>query len=314
MAGPVLHGEHQVSWASRNTDSTSSSRSSFSPATGRGSRHSEDAVSPARVLRRMDQSNFFSPVENRLVEESPMPIITPDMQQTGLGNQAETLTTKATAPDGRNLSAPAELGPARRKFTADMPQAQRSLGTDLIFNHATAAKLMSSGNQNPPDGFELDHEAPIRARRSSEEDEQLGASASLLHVVTEEDERSRGRAEDTDGASKPDATAREGWGESFKIEWLCTDRLPFYRTRHFRNPWNHEREIKVSRDGTELEPTVGQQLLDDWAGLAAEQSGDVDRGAAGAARRPSAVTAPVLGPSAPLVRVLNGGKGGGRRS
>ena len=56
----------------------------------------------------------------------------------------------------------------------------------------------------------------------------------------------------------------EGWGREFKIEWLRTERLPFHRTRHLRNPWNHDREVKVSRDGTELEPGVGQKLLDEW--------------------------------------------------
>ncbi|EKM51570.1 uncharacterized protein PHACADRAFT_101811 [Phanerochaete carnosa HHB-10118-sp] len=54
------------------------------------------------------------------------------------------------------------------------------------------------------------------------------------------------------------------WGESFQVEWIRTDSLPFYRTRHLRNPWNHDREVKVSRDGTELEPSVGQALLDEW--------------------------------------------------
>jgi hypothetical protein len=56
----------------------------------------------------------------------------------------------------------------------------------------------------------------------------------------------------------------EGWGQDFKLQWLCTERLPFLRTRHIRNPWNHDREVKVSRDGTELEPAVGQALLEEW--------------------------------------------------
>lgn len=54
------------------------------------------------------------------------------------------------------------------------------------------------------------------------------------------------------------------WGESFKVEWIKTERLPFYRSRHLRNLWNHDREVKVSRDGTELEPGVGQALLEEW--------------------------------------------------
>lgn len=51
------------------------------------------------------------------------------------------------------------------------------------------------------------------------------------------------------------------FGKSFKIEWVCTDRLPFYRTRGLRNPWNANREVKIARDGTELEPSVGRRLV-----------------------------------------------------
>jgi len=53
-------------------------------------------------------------------------------------------------------------------------------------------------------------------------------------------------------------------GLPFRIEWIRTNALTFLRTKHLRNPWNNGREIKVSRDGTELEPIVGQQLLDEW--------------------------------------------------
>ncbi|KAM0564020.1 hypothetical protein ACHAPJ_000228 [Fusarium lateritium] len=60
-------------------------------------------------------------------------------------------------------------------------------------------------------------------------------------------------------------TAEEGptktWGKPFKLEWLSTSRLPFYRTRGLRNPWNSNREVKIARDGTELEPSVGRRLI-----------------------------------------------------
>jgi hypothetical protein len=62
---------------------------------------------------------------------------------------------------------------------------------------------------------------------------------------------------------------QQAWGQPFKVEWLCTDRLSFYSTRHLRNSWNQDREIKVSRDGTEVEPGVGQRLLEQWRTLAA---------------------------------------------
>ncbi|KAL9603358.1 MAG: hypothetical protein Q9219_001220 [cf. Caloplaca sp. 3 TL-2023] len=53
----------------------------------------------------------------------------------------------------------------------------------------------------------------------------------------------------------------QAFGKPFKIEWLATNRLPFYRTRGLRNPWNANREVKIARDGTELETSVGRRLL-----------------------------------------------------
>ncbi|CAG8600623.1 32643_t:CDS:10 [Gigaspora margarita] len=42
---------------------------------------------------------------------------------------------------------------------------------------------------------------------------------------------------------------------------LKKQKLPFMRTRHLRNPWNANREVKISRDGTEVEPIVGERLI-----------------------------------------------------
>ncbi|KAF2810157.1 uncharacterized protein BDZ99DRAFT_462757, partial [Mytilinidion resinicola] len=56
------------------------------------------------------------------------------------------------------------------------------------------------------------------------------------------------------------ATAQT-WGKPFKVEWISTNRLPFYRTRGLRNPWNANREVKIARDGTELETSVGKRLV-----------------------------------------------------
>lgn len=43
---------------------------------------------------------------------------------------------------------------------------------------------------------------------------------------------------------------------------MSTNRLPFYRTRGLRNSWNGNRDVKVARDGTELETDVGTRLLE----------------------------------------------------
>lgn len=59
-----------------------------------------------------------------------------------------------------------------------------------------------------------------------------------------------------------DASAvAQSWGKPFKVEWISTNRLPFYRTRGLRNPWNANREVKIARDGTELETSVGERLI-----------------------------------------------------
>jgi YT521-B-like domain len=54
---------------------------------------------------------------------------------------------------------------------------------------------------------------------------------------------------------------KQSLGHPFKIEWLSTEKLPFHRARGLRNPWNHNREVKIARDGTEIEPTVGWKLV-----------------------------------------------------
>lgn len=67
-------------------------------------------------------------------------------------------------------------------------------------------------------------------------------------------------------SGSPDKGSEEGpdgqdLGRPFKIEWISTARLPFYRTRGLRNPWNANREVKIARDGTELEPSIGKRLV-----------------------------------------------------
>ena len=48
----------------------------------------------------------------------------------------------------------------------------------------------------------------------------------------------------------------------FQIEWISTRRLPFRCTRGLKNPWNGYRDVKVARDGTELETNVGIRMLE----------------------------------------------------
>ncbi|CAK5283822.1 unnamed protein product [Mycena citricolor] len=58
----------------------------------------------------------------------------------------------------------------------------------------------------------------------------------------------------------------------FTVEWLCWEPLPFKRTRGIINSWNRGREIKISRDGTELEPSAGGALIEVWKSWLTEPS------------------------------------------
>ncbi|KAI9215998.1 YT521-B-like domain-containing protein [Blastocladiella britannica] len=61
-----------------------------------------------------------------------------------------------------------------------------------------------------------------------------------------------------------DTARRHALGGVMGVEWILCQRLPFSVVRHIANPWNQNKEVKVSRDGTELEPTVGQQLISEF--------------------------------------------------
>jgi hypothetical protein len=75
---------------------------------------------------------------------------------------------------------------------------------------------------------------------SSEEDDEVRSEKSAEEEVEEE---------------------AQSFGKPFRIQWLSTERVPFHRTRGLRNPWNANREVKIARDGTEIEPTVGRKLV-----------------------------------------------------
>lgn len=66
---------------------------------------------------------------------------------------------------------------------------------------------------------------------------------------------------DEDSPAREGGSSGQNWGKQFQIEWVSTTRLPFYRTRGLRNPWNANREVKIARDGTELEPSIGRRLV-----------------------------------------------------
>ncbi|ORY84676.1 YT521-B-like domain-domain-containing protein [Leucosporidium creatinivorum] len=67
---------------------------------------------------------------------------------------------------------------------------------------------------------------------------------------------------------RPSPSRTESGGIPFRVEWLRTEPLPFARTRQILNSFNSGREVKISRDGTEVEPVAGEQLIQElWRDL-----------------------------------------------
>lgn len=287
MTGRILKGEHKVPWASHADPSPSSVSSSR-----------REPGSPS-LLVTTDQS-FFTPSENRLVEESPMPF-TP-----GSGG---TLSSKPSPMEPHRSSAPAALGPHPLEFSAEPPAKRLSLRESGKAS-SSAARLIPKDYVSITSDIVLDRDAPARALRNKGSTE-----VSALQAVEEENnntssDNSDAEEEQPKDDAMPSINARndehQAWGQPFKVEWLCTDRLPFYSTRHLRNPWNQDREIKISRDGTEVEPGVGQQLLEQWRTLAAAPMVTETNKSSAAADQRAAKPMPTLPPTA-----VNAGDGRG---
>ncbi len=50
-------------------------------------------------------------------------------------------------------------------------------------------------------------------------------------------------------------------GHPFNVQWLSTEKLPFHRARGLRNMLNQNREVKIARDGTPIDPSTGRKLV-----------------------------------------------------
>ncbi|XP_053330262.1 3'-5' RNA helicase YTHDC2 [Spea bombifrons] len=66
------------------------------------------------------------------------------------------------------------------------------------------------------------------------------------------------------GREKSQEWGSTSLGGVFRVEWIRKDSLPFQYAHHLLNPWNDNKKVQISRDGQELEPQVGEQLLLLW--------------------------------------------------
>ncbi|GIY23791.1 3'-5' RNA helicase YTHDC2 [Caerostris extrusa] len=59
---------------------------------------------------------------------------------------------------------------------------------------------------------------------------------------------------------RPPEFSAANLGTCYQVEWLKKANIPFQSTRHLQNAWNENRKVQISRDGQELEPSVGESL------------------------------------------------------
>ena len=53
-------------------------------------------------------------------------------------------------------------------------------------------------------------------------------------------------------------------GGIFRLQWISKDDLEFSRCQDVSNPWNDNKPVKISRDGQELPPAIGEKLCRLW--------------------------------------------------
>jgi hypothetical protein len=239
MAGPILQSEDRVPWASRPTSPAPRSPvSAFYDAKG-----NVPVLSPSQTVEGQDSPNVLPPEEHRGVDQSPEAIS--DSQE------------GASFAKVQVSSAPAEL---------HEPHSKQGYLTQSVGPGPPRASI-------PLKSFSLNAEAPYYAMRDTPD--QSIHQAAHATIPTQSGEHGEVSEHNPDAALQAvveeptkDSDAvkdvMETWGRPFRVDWIRTERLPFFRTRHLRNPWNHGREVKVSRDGTELEPSTGRQLLEEW--------------------------------------------------
>jgi len=112
-------------------------------------------------------------------------------------------------------------------------------------------------------------------------------------------------ADNTTTSAEQNAAGQD-WGKPFRIAWQSSNRLPFYRTRGLRNPWNANREVKIARDGIELEPSVGRRLVDMFHRPAGGGGGAVSTAAGPSHWQPHVQTQAQPQPPAVVVGTMQG--------
>lgn len=231
----------------------------------------ENAIPPTRTFR-LGSSDSTSAA---MAMSSPGEMTPGDELRSGSSDSPLSFRWNQTAPhpDYRRISVTGE--PQARAMTFDTKalariRAEEALKQEVIANAKAKA-----------DEFELDQDAVRNAQRDHLDQEgDSGRSVNRKDMISNDESQAPAARQaianqesatspgyegqsmksdgnvNTDGGTEPNDKGLH----AFKVEWLRVGELPFSSIKHLRNPWNQDKEVKVSRDGTELEPCELMQL------------------------------------------------------
>lgn len=148
-----------------------------------------------------------------------------------------TMKAAGFRPDPSDYAAP-ELGSSPASDGSQMSTSAQS-APPVLLSQPGGVNVPDGGHGSGCGGPGFDVAAKLNRRRS------VSSSAMQSHVHPQ-----------THGHALPLPTAPK----CFSIDWMKVETVPFFASRGVRNPWRDNKQIKVSRDGTELEPSVGRVL------------------------------------------------------
>jgi hypothetical protein len=235
MAGPVLRDGTGVPWESAAGSPAPPSLVSSLSEMSAGSSPSPDLDDSTGVER---QDPVSPPDGRQIIKPSPQSV-----------------------PANRHSFASVEPHKPYHRLTNSLPNPSTRPPRAVGPVHASSCNISSDALSRSPKN------SPATGTREPAEHDAVLRPILVEHQVLEahiDDQFKPVPEVQSEGRDTRDDGAGSARGRLFRIEWIRTAPLPFFCTRHLRNPWNHGREVKVSRDGTELEPNVGQRLLDEW--------------------------------------------------
>lgn len=270
MTGPIRRGERSVSWTARN-ESIPSSTFGNRPAQLSEAPSIDDTMGKRPVS--LPTVPLLSPSEHRMA--SSPGVLTPD-EEVGK-SEMQSSRHHVRTPAQKRIFLHTDPVPAHSQLSFSLMEREhdtldpRSLyRAGFPSKSVPASSIVGSGNivvSKAPQTATPDTDGVMRKDtlfiKQHGPDDTTGVGPSdRPKIPSRVGSQHAGEKE-----SSVLSIQKDIWGSPFTIEWIRTDRLSFQRTRHLRNPWNHDREVKVSRDGTELEPGVGEALLAEWEKL-----------------------------------------------